>query len=172
MAKLQMSEKNKSELQASYENFFGKDSTSYSEKSKALSRKVYVYGFIIAVLVFALAFIPKLLLENITCLPASTDILPEFVRLASEKVRFALTVKLPEISEFDDEAPEMVNGLLTKTKPPDCKFIDFTEAVASIVKNEPLGITISSPDCGTPDGDHEDAVLKLTAPACEVFVSP
>ena len=66
MAKLQMSEKNKSELQASYENFFGKDSTSYSEKSKALSRKVYVYGFIMAVLVFALAFIPKLLLENIT----------------------------------------------------------------------------------------------------------
>ena len=61
------------------------------------------------------------MLENITCLPASTDILPEFVRLESEKVTFALTVKLPAISEFDDEAPEMVNGLLTKTKPPENK---------------------------------------------------
>ena len=66
MAKLQLSDKDKSELQASYENFFGSSSTSYSEKSKALSRKVYVYGFIIAALVLVLAFVPKLLVENIT----------------------------------------------------------------------------------------------------------
>ena len=66
MAKLQLSDKDKSDLQASYENFFGRNSNHYSEKSKALSRKVYVYGFIIAALVLALAFVPKLLVENIT----------------------------------------------------------------------------------------------------------
>ena len=66
MAKLQLSDKDKLDLQASYENFFGRNSTDYSEKSKELSRKVYVYGFIIAALVLVLVFIPKFLVENIT----------------------------------------------------------------------------------------------------------
>ena len=65
MSKKKLSSKEKNELQRSFENIFGKNSSSHRKSSKVLSGKVYFYGLILATLMLLLIFLPKIVAEHL-----------------------------------------------------------------------------------------------------------
>ena len=61
-----MSSDDKAELQNSFENVFGKSAISIEERSKDLTKKIYVYGLVISIVVLVSIFSFKVFFESIT----------------------------------------------------------------------------------------------------------
>ena len=55
----------KAELQNSFENVFGKSDVSIKERSKDLTKKIYVYGLVISIVVLVSIFSFKIFFESI-----------------------------------------------------------------------------------------------------------
>ena len=55
----------KVELQNSFENVFGKGSVSIKQRSKDLTKKIYVYGLVISIVVLVSIFSFKIFFESI-----------------------------------------------------------------------------------------------------------
>ena len=60
-----MNSGDKAELQNSFENFFGKSAISIKERSKELTKKIYVYGLVISIVVLVSIFSFKVFFESI-----------------------------------------------------------------------------------------------------------
>ena len=60
-----MNSDDKAELQNSFENVFGKIAVSFKERSKDLTKKIYVYGLVISIVVLVSIFSFKIFFESI-----------------------------------------------------------------------------------------------------------
>ena len=60
-----MNSDDKAELQNSFENVFGKSAISIEERSKDLTKKIYVYGLVISIVVLVSIFSFKIFFESI-----------------------------------------------------------------------------------------------------------
>ena len=60
-----MNSDDKAELQNSFENVFGKSAGSIKDRSKDLTKKIYVYGLVISIVVLVSIFSFKIFFESI-----------------------------------------------------------------------------------------------------------
>ena len=60
-----MNSNDKAELQDSFENVFGKSAISIRERSKDLTKKIYVYGLVISIVVLVGIYSFKIFFESI-----------------------------------------------------------------------------------------------------------
>ena len=60
-----MNSNDKAELQDSFENVFGKSAISIKERSKDLTKKIYVYGLVISIVVLLGIYSFKIFFESI-----------------------------------------------------------------------------------------------------------
>jgi len=60
-----MNRDDKAELQNSFENVFGKSDVSIKERSKDLTKKIYVYGLVISIVLLVSIYSFKIFFESI-----------------------------------------------------------------------------------------------------------
>ena len=60
-----MNSNDKAELQNSFENVFGKSDVSIKERSKDLTKKIYVYGMVISIVLLVSIYSFKIFFESI-----------------------------------------------------------------------------------------------------------
>ena len=60
-----MNSNDKAELQDSFENVFGKSAISIKERSKDLTKKIYVYGLVISIVLLVSIYSFKIFFESI-----------------------------------------------------------------------------------------------------------
>ncbi len=60
-----MNRDDKAELQNSFENVFGKSDVSIKERSKDLTKKIYLYGLVISIVLLVSIFSFKIFFESI-----------------------------------------------------------------------------------------------------------